>query len=71
MTFNSINEEVKVQTAVAAYTIGEFTSMAKQRAFLTLNTTALRITLIDILLENKPATISRNETCGRYILAGI
>jgi hypothetical protein len=26
---------------------------------------------IEALLENKPATISRDETCGRNLLAGI
>ena len=29
------------------------------------------ITLSPYLLENKPATISRNKTCGRKLLAGI
>ena len=33
MTSNSINEEVKVQKAIAAYTAGEFTSMAKTARF--------------------------------------
>ena len=33
MTSNSINEEVKIQKAVAAYTVGEFTSIAKAARF--------------------------------------
>ena len=33
MTSDSINEEVKVQKAIAAYTAGEFTSMAKAAHF--------------------------------------
>ena len=33
MTSDSINKEAKVQKAVAAYTTGEFTSMAKVARF--------------------------------------